>query len=409
MTLMIRKVTVFVLFFVALFAASAPADENKALTIIYTGNINGKLMPTQMCGGVHAGGFSRRAKMLEDIKETNKNVLMVDSGGLFAVPARQDQELRARQAFEIYDFLGLDALNLGQREFYFGAQYLADASQKVSFSFISSNIKSETPQTWLKPYVIKEIGGFRAAIVGVLPENSFDFYVDPEKVKGFTIISAQDALKELVPQLKEKSDIIVLLSQFDMEETAALVNGVPGINLAVTTSDQSINEAPLEQDKVIVPTGVKGQFFLSVNVTKEDGKLVIRQNDPVALDKADQHNVMVDQMIADSNRENMQAIRAKKKQEASAVKATVPVYNSVEEFNQKIKEQRQDLIKQSGEPEGEEIKAKLKYNGQEIPAKITVIHKKDQTTKTDDTSASEQPADGSEKPADAPATEGDLK
>jgi hypothetical protein len=51
----------------------------------------------------------------------------------------------------------------------------------------------------------------------------------------------------------------------------------------------------------------------------------------------------------------------------------------------------------------------LKYNGQEIPAKITVIHKKAQTTKTDDTAASEQPADGSEKPADAETTEGDLK
>lgn len=353
----------------------ARANDINKMTIVFSGNIGGKLTPTLICGGELAGGFSRRSSLVNEIRMENKNVLMVDNGGLFAVPARKNQEMRARLSFALYDLMELAALNLGQREFYFGPEYLAKLSETVSFPLVSSNIKSDTPLPWLHRYVIKEVGGFKVGIVGVLPENAFDYYVDPALMEGLSIMPPEEALKELVPQIKEKTDMVLLLSQLGDPKTTELVKAVGGINLAVASSQKLICESPIDKNKMVVPSGMKGQYLLSVEVAKGEKGIVITQNDPVVLNQADKHDPLVDQIISDADDDFQDELRARKMQPGTA--SNVKVYHDVDKFSNIVKEKRKELRKLRGEPEGEEIKARLKYGDQVIPAEIRLIREKD--------------------------------
>lgn len=394
----ISKIAMFLACCAALFLSPAWAENNQELTIVVGGNVHGKLTPTLICGGNNAGGFARKAYAVDELRETKKNVILVDNGGLFAEPARQDQELRARQSFAIYDFMELDALNLGQREFYFGVDYLAQASEKVSFPLVSSNLVSEKPLPWLKKFVIVESGGYKVGIVGVLPEKSFDSYVPAEGVKGLTINKPQEALAKVVPEVRRQADMVLLLSQLNDAETTALIETVPGIDLAVSASENSICQTPPEKGKMVMPSGINGQHLLSVTVKKENGKLVISQNDPVVLDKSKNTHPIVTQIIGDTTNDYMKDLRAKRREQ----KNNVTVVHSVEEFNRLIEEQKQKLqaqgaqadpqaklpeqsgqvveqevpkVKDSKEDEGEEIGAVLRQNGEIVPAKIR-LHRK---------------------------------
>lgn len=396
----ISKIAMFLACCAALFLSPAWAENNQELTIVVGGNVHGKITPSLMCGGVYAGGFTRKAYAMDELRETKKNVILVDNGGLFPEPARQDQELRARQTFAIYDFMQLDALNLGQRELYFGADYLAKAAEKVSFPLISSNIQSEKPLPWLKKFVVVESGGYKVGIVGVLPEKSFDSYVPAEGVKGLTITPPKEALAKVVPEVRRQADMVLLLSQLDETETTALIEAVPGIDLAVSASEDSICKTPPDKGKIVMPSGINGQHLLSVSVKKENNKLVISQNEPIVLDQPDKIHPLVTQIIEDTTNQYMKALRAQRRENGN----NVTIVHSVEEFNRMIEEQKKklegtppqtqtvELQKQNEqlptseskaspqqgndeEDEGEEIGATLRHNGQVVPATIR-LHRK---------------------------------
>ncbi len=65
--------------------------------------------------------------------------------------------------------MGYDALNLGGPEFNFGKEFLEQTRSLVSFPYIASNLLyggSRLP--WTREYVIKEVGGIKVAILGIL-------------------------------------------------------------------------------------------------------------------------------------------------------------------------------------------------------------------------------------------------
>ena len=81
--------------------------------------------------------------------------------------------------------IGYDALNLGTREFHLGLDFLESVSSALSFPFLSSNLVHEKSRlTWLKDYIIKNVGGLRVAILGVMPSHALEKVPNPERVEN---------------------------------------------------------------------------------------------------------------------------------------------------------------------------------------------------------------------------------
>jgi len=152
------------------------------------------------------------------MKKDGKSILLLDTGNLlFRRPPqteskRRDALLRVDLLIQSYNEMGYDVVNMGEKDLMMGFKLLSEMSPKAKFPFISTNlIDKKTGKPVLKPYVIKEVGGLRIGVLGLL-DDQFNLTLQ-EKDPGLNIIEPFSALKAAMKGLREYCDLIVVLSQ----------------------------------------------------------------------------------------------------------------------------------------------------------------------------------------------------
>ncbi|RJP40900.1 MAG: bifunctional metallophosphatase/5'-nucleotidase [Desulfobacteraceae bacterium] len=171
--------------------------------------------------------------MVEKIRNENGPLLLLESGGAFSV-VDKDFRLTARYMVRGMDQMGYTAMNLGGSELYAGADFLGEVTTGMRFPLLSSNLVLKDGQEPLwKPYVLTNLGNVKVGIVGVMPADGLKNIADPKYSENLKILPPKEALDALIPALKKEADVIVLLSQCDLDETTALVDAVKGIDFAI--------------------------------------------------------------------------------------------------------------------------------------------------------------------------------
>ena len=130
--------------------------------------------------------------------------------------------------------MGYDALNLGIPELHFGKEFLERTRSQVSFPYIASNLLYDGGRLpWIREYVIKEVGGIKVAILGILDPDDFKKLPPRDDLKGFEVLPPEAVLNRLLPEVRGKADLVILLSQLSEAKTLALVEAVQGIDVAI--------------------------------------------------------------------------------------------------------------------------------------------------------------------------------
>lgn len=224
--------------------------------------------------------------MIESIRSSEDHVLLLDSGGVFA-DRGQRLKLKADVILKAMDLMGYDALNLGNREFSFELDFFKSVSSAISFPFISSNLvydKSWFP--WIKDHIIKNVGGLRVAILGVMPVEAFENIPDPESLKNLKIIPPETALKNLLPEVRKKADFVILLSQSGFEVTTSLVDKLNGVDLAISYGSKRIGHLVDKGGTIVVHTGSQGKSLGFLQITmSENGEIIEHQWKTIKLDE----------------------------------------------------------------------------------------------------------------------------
>lgn len=187
----------------------------KKLTILHTNDVHSQLEPFPMDGGPNQGlgGIAARAKLIEEIRANEKNVLLLDAGDMFqGTPYfniyKGEPEIKAMTK------MGYDAGTIGNHDFDGGLESFASQLQYASFSIVCCNYNfNATPfEGKSSPYKIfrKErlkigITGVGIALKGLVPE---DLYGKTEYSDPIT------KLNETAYTLKKKEDcdIVICLS-----------------------------------------------------------------------------------------------------------------------------------------------------------------------------------------------------
>ncbi len=187
-------------------------------------------------------------------------MLLLDCGGMFLTRtfAPEILAIAAETGFKAMDKMDYDAMSPGWREFSLGTEFLKKATADLNFSLITSNlVYRDNGHPFGREYVIKKTGDVRVGIVGVMALDALDNVTDKESVKDLKVLDPGDVLKRVVPELREKADFIVLLSQCGFKATTALVNVVDGIGLAVAggRDKAGVPAAPAPCGSESVPTG----------------------------------------------------------------------------------------------------------------------------------------------------------
>jgi 2',3'-cyclic-nucleotide 2'-phosphodiesterase/3'-nucleotidase len=201
--------------------AGGPAGENTgtvSLTILGTTDVHGNVWPYDYLRGQPAErGLAKVATYVKQVRAEQENVLLVDSGDTFqgtplAYYAATKYSDKPNPTVAAMNAMGYDAMAVGNHEFNFGLRALWRMKEQAKFPLLGANIVStyHDGRRDFEPYVIREVEGVRIALLGLITP-AVPNWDPPEHLTGYTFRDPVEVAKEIVPELRKKADVVVVL------------------------------------------------------------------------------------------------------------------------------------------------------------------------------------------------------
>ncbi|HXG94509.1 MAG TPA: 5'-nucleotidase C-terminal domain-containing protein [Blastocatellia bacterium] len=213
------------IFCVLIFApvyASAQQNRGSASATITILQVNDVYEISPVDNG-KTGGLARLATLVKQEKARNPASLFLLAGD-FLSPSLASKEFKGEQMVDALNAAGLDIAALGNHEFDVDLPTLAKRIGESRFSYLAANVfdKQKHGQTLagVKPYVIRELGGVRVAIIGLLTTETYT------KSTYGTQVSISDPIPigiRLARQLRRQgADVIIALTHLSLCEDKQL-------------------------------------------------------------------------------------------------------------------------------------------------------------------------------------------
>lgn len=204
-------------------------------------------------------GFTRAASLIRQARAEVKNSVLVDNGDLIQgnpiadyQAAQGYKEGKSNPAVDCLNAMNYEVSTLGNHEFNYGLNYLADAIKQAKFPIVNSNVvKAGTEEPYFTPYVIQEKSvvdnqgkthKLKIGYIGFVPPQIMVW--DKANLQGK--VETRDIVKtaqKYVPEMKKKgADIVVALAhtgpsdepyQEGAENSAFYLADVPHIDAVI--------------------------------------------------------------------------------------------------------------------------------------------------------------------------------
>ena len=254
------------------FAFALDADTTK-ITIIHTNDTHSRLE-----GTATEIGFAKIATLIKEAKEANPNTLVLDAGDtLHGMPIVNIS--KGQNAIKVLEAAGYKYMTLGNHDFNYGKDRLFELAAMSQVGMLSANIVDENGEYIFTPYVIEEIGGVKVGIYGLTTPDAATL-TNPNNVVGLTIKDPIEVSKEIVAELKDKTDIIIALAHLGLDESStvtskALALAVDGIDLIIDGhSHHKLEAGQLEGNTLIVQTENYGKNLGFVDIEVKNNEVV---------------------------------------------------------------------------------------------------------------------------------------
>ena len=134
-----------------------------------------------------------------------------------------------KSSIDVMNAMDFDAMVVGNHEFDFGKAVLGKRVGEAKFPVLAANVVGFDS---LKPYVLREIDGLKIAIIGVVTEET-PSATHPSNVAGLQFLPVMKTVEQYVAQLRDKVDVIIVLSHIGYNADMELAGAVKGIDVIV--------------------------------------------------------------------------------------------------------------------------------------------------------------------------------
>jgi 2',3'-cyclic-nucleotide 2'-phosphodiesterase/3'-nucleotidase len=197
---------------------SAPAANEVRITLLATTDVHGNVWPHDYLFARPAErGLAKVSTYVKSVRARQPHTLLLDSGDTFQgtplaylAAAKYTEEMNPTIA--AMNAMRYDAMAVGNHEFNFGLRPLWRFKEMAQFPILGANIVStyHDPIRDFEPYVIREVGGVRVAILGLVTP-SIPRWDPPEHRTGYEFRDLVSTAKQHVPKLRRKADVVVVL------------------------------------------------------------------------------------------------------------------------------------------------------------------------------------------------------
>lgn len=201
--------------------ASDAARDADIVSIIHTTDLHGNVLPTSdYAGNADLGGIARCATRIGQWRKENPRTLLVDAGDLY-----QGTEVgfrtQGRIMTDCLNHLDYAAWVVGNHEFDWGVEAVHGAVEHSAMPVLAANGEFDGHSAWMEdqrdrsrvlPYVIREVGGYRIALVGMTTPGMPNWFL-PELLGGFVAHDPAPVFDKVLREVEaQKTDAIVLVT-----------------------------------------------------------------------------------------------------------------------------------------------------------------------------------------------------
>lgn len=146
------------------------AKTEKKLTILHTNDQHSRIEPfdSSYSRNPNQGGFARRAHLISEIRKSEKNLLLLDSGDIFQGTPYFNM-FGGELEFKLMSMMNYDASTMGNHDFDNGLEGFLKVLPNAKFPFLCSNydFKNTILDGKTQPYKIFDKDGIKVGIFGV--------------------------------------------------------------------------------------------------------------------------------------------------------------------------------------------------------------------------------------------------
>jgi 5'-nucleotidase/UDP-sugar diphosphatase len=254
-------------------SAIAPAPASTALAddriqLLHTDDIHGHLdadiVQSANAGSTfRAGGMAQLAGQVAVFRaRAPQRTLLVDAGdtwqGTFISNANKGEAVT-----KAMNLMHYDALAVGNHDFDWGQDVLAQRAKDASFPFLAANVietSTGRPPPYLDPFVLRDLGITRVGIIGLTNPGSGTI-VKATSIAGLQFQPTVDSLRPVLAEVQRQADIVIVAAHIGMADATQLARDAPGIDVIIAAHDHlPIQTARLEGRTTIVDAGAYTQY-----------------------------------------------------------------------------------------------------------------------------------------------------
>lgn len=222
-------------------AYAADAPRYLELTLLTTNDLHANLVPFDHPDNLkgrcpvlkNVGGAARRATIVNRIRaECTSPVLLLDSGDTTYGSSPLARRFHGEPDIAVLNAMNYDAMAPGNHDFQWPATDTLRNIQNSRFPWVCANLVEEkTGRLLLAPYVIREIEGVRVALFGLITTLANQPQYKAMHELGLKAVDPIKEAQKIVPEIRQKADVVICLSHLGVNEDQKLVAAVPGIDI----------------------------------------------------------------------------------------------------------------------------------------------------------------------------------
>jgi len=264
---------------------------SQEVAIVFSGEELGSLKPCGCYEG-QLGGISRRHSFIDFFRKQKLKILPVSLGDLPKSCGRQD-EIKMETLCRALGLMGYVSHNLGEKDIEINPQILSFLSQTQGVEFLSTNVNIDAPfPIKISQSVVKECfdrgSPVKIAFLGILSRSLLGSNLS----EYITVSEPIKALKPFVTQLRNKVNLIVLLSHAPLEESREIAQHFPEIGFIISghNIEEPKDSITYVHNTPIISPGMGGRYVGIARYGVHNRTLVRKSVEVIPLDHSFQES-----------------------------------------------------------------------------------------------------------------------
>ncbi|MGE3966184.1 MAG: multiheme c-type cytochrome [Planctomycetota bacterium] len=215
--------------------------HGKTFEVAFTVNNLGYI---DVCGCKHKkvrmGSVARRQSYIRQATAAGRTLLLVDGGNCLFHNDNvkvQDHERvqileRSKVLVESMNRMGYKAMAVGHYDLVLGLDTLKEFEQQAKFPFLCANYVNDAGELIFPPTTEVEVDGIKVGILGLTLATIQPHYLE-RRAPGTRVTDPIEAARRYVPELRQRNQVVIVLSHNKVELNRTLAEQVAGIDFIV--------------------------------------------------------------------------------------------------------------------------------------------------------------------------------